>query len=183
MAFCPYGNKAEDTLKPAYDLLKNKVDFNFHYIVSTDGSDIQSLHGPKEVTEDQREVCVLKNYGKDKWMDVVTYVNDKCGSDGSCWDAAIKNSGIDAAKIESCVSADGLNLLKADEKASNDAGASGSPTMVINGVETQAVYQYGNSESYKQAICAAFNESPSECSQQLSSQSSASAAQGGSCGN
>ncbi|MFA6047213.1 MAG: hypothetical protein WCV59_04485 [Parcubacteria group bacterium] len=182
MAFCPYGNKAEDTLKPVYDLLKNKVDFNFHYIVTTSGSDIQSLHGAKEVTEDQREICVLKNYGKDKWMDVVTYVNDKCGSDGSCWDAAAKSSSIDTAKIESCVSSDSANLLKADEKAATDAGATGSPTMVINSVQSKSVYQYGNSESYKQAICSAFNTAPEECSKTLSSDA-ASSAQGGSCGN
>ena len=33
MSFCPYGNLAEDTLLPAYNLLKNKVDFNVHFIV------------------------------------------------------------------------------------------------------------------------------------------------------
>ena len=181
MSFCPYGNKAEDTLKSAYGLLKDKVNFNFHYIVNTSGNDIQSLHGPKEVAEDQREACVLKNYGKDKWMDFVSYVNANCGSDGSCWEAGTKNLGVDSAKIGACVNSEGLALMKTDGQASDTAGASGSPTMTINGVETQAVYQYGNSEAYKQAICSAFNTPPSECSETLNSATAT--AEGGSCGN
>lgn len=181
MAFCPYGNKAENTLKPVYNLLKDKVDFNFHYIVSSSGDTINSLHGQKEVDQDEREACVLRDSGKDKWMEFVTYVNDNCGSDGLCWETAAKNSGLDTAKISNCVSSSGTDLMKANEKASTDAGATGSPTMIINGVESKTVYQYGNSESYKQAICNAFNSSPEECSQQLNS--STSTTQGGSCGN
>lgn len=181
MSFCPFGNKAEDTLKPVYNLLKNKVSFNFHYIVSTSGAEIQSLHGPKEVAQDEREMCVLKNDGADKWMDFVTYVNTNCGSDGACWEAGAKQLGLNSAAINSCVTSQGLDLMKAEEKASKDANADGSPTMIINGTTTKAVYKYGNSEEYKKVICSAFNEAPSECSQTLSS--STSTAQGGSCGN
>lgn len=181
MSFCPYGNKAEDTLKPVYNLLKDKVTFNFHYIVSTNGNTVQSLHGEKEVSENEREACVLKQYGKGKWMDFVTYVNDNCGSDGSCWEAGAKSLGIDTTKISSCVTSEGFNLMKAEEKASSDAGASGSPTLLINGVTTKSVYQYGNSEAYKQAICGSFNTAPAECSKTLSSETSTT--QGGSCGN
>lgn len=181
MSFCPFGNKAEDTLKPAYDLLKNKVDFNFHYIVTTSGSEVQSLHGAKEVVQNEREACVLKNYGKDKWMGFVTYVNANCGSDGACWETGAKNLGISTAKISACVTAEGVELMKTNEQASAAAGAQGSPTMTINGATTQAVYQYGNSEAYKQIICSAFNTVPTECSKTLSAATST--AQGGSCGN
>lgn len=180
MSFCPFGNKAEDTLKSAYGLLKSKVNFNFRYIVSTSGEDVQSLHGAKEVVQDEREACVLKEYGKDKWMDFVTYVNANCGSDGSCWETGAKNLGVNSAKISTCASSEGTALMKTDEQYSNAAGASGSPTMTINGVETEAVYQYGNSEAYKQAICSAFNTPPSECSEALSSNTAT--AEGGSCG-
>lgn len=180
MSFCPYGNKSEDTLKSVYGLLKDKVNFNFRYIVSTSGEDVQSLHGPKEVSQNEREACVLKQYGKGKWMDFVTYVNTNCGSDGSCWEAGAKSLGVDSAKISACVNSEGTALMKTNEQDSNTAGASGSPTMTINGVETEIVYQYGNSEAYKQAICSAFNAPPSECSQTLSSATAT--AEGGSCG-
>ena len=167
MSFCPYGNKAEDTLKPAYDLLKNKVNFNFHYIVSTNGNEVQSLHGVKEVVQNEREACVLKADGKDKWMGFVTYVNEKCGSDGSCWEAGAKGLGINTAKVNACVSSQGLALMRQNEKDSNAAKASGSPTMLINGVSARDVYQYGNSEAYKQVICAGFTNPPQECQTQL----------------
>lgn len=180
MSFCPYGNKAEDTLKPVYNLLKDKVDFNFHYIVTADGDKITSLHGQSEVDQNKREACVMKNYGKEKWMNFVTYINTNCGSDGSCWEIGAKNNGIDTAKINSCVVSEGATLMKAEASASNAAGATGSPTMIINGVKTKAVYQYGNSEAYKKIICGAFNTAPAECAQELSAQTSTS--QGGSCG-
>jgi len=182
MAFCPYGNQAEDTLKPVYDLLKNKVTFNFHYIVSVNGDEVQSLHGAKEVTEDEKEACVLKTYGNDKWMSMISYVNTNCGSDGACFETGAKTLGIDVTKINTCVTASGLDLMKANEKASKDAGASGSPTMLINGTTTSKVYQYGDSETYKQTICSAFKTAPAECSKTLASKT-ATASQGGSCGN
>lgn len=181
MSFCPYGNKAEDTLKLVYDLLKNKADFNFHYIVTSNGDEIQSLHGQKEVDQNEREACVLKESGKDKWFSFVTYVNKNCGSDGACWEAGAKAAGLNTAKINACVKTSGAALMKADEKIANDASASGSPTMLINGVSTKAVYQYGNSEAYKKAICDTFTTAPEECSKALSAETST--AEGGSCGN
>lgn len=179
MSFCPYGNKAEDTMKPVYDLLKNKAEFNFHYIVNSNGEEIQSLHGAPEVLQNEREACVLKDSGKDKWFALVTYVNKNCGSDGACWEAGAKAAGLNVAKINACVQAQGVALMKADEKKSTDAKASGSPTMLINGTSTKAVYQYGNSEAYKKAICDTFTTAPEECAKTLSAETSATS--GGNC--
>lgn len=180
MSFCPYGNQSEDTLKPVYDLLKNKVTFNFHYIVNMNGEKVESLHGQPEVDQNEREACVLKDYGKDKWFDFVLYVNKNCGSDGVCWEAGAKSLGINVAKLNSCVRTSGLNLMKEDAKVSAEAGAQGSPTMKINGTPTSAVYGYGNPEKYKQKICESFDVAPSECETVLNSQTTASPA-GGSC--
>lgn len=180
MSFCPYGNKAEDTMKSVYVLLKNKVDFNFHYIVTSEGDKITSLHGQPEVDQDEREACVLRDYGKGKWLDFASYVNANCGSDGKCWEAGAKSLAIDTAKISACVASSGTALMKAEAEISNAAGASGSPTLIINGQTSQVAYQYGNSEAYKKAICDAFNTAPEECSKTLSSDASTS--QGGSCG-
>ena len=70
--------------------------------------------------------------------------------------------------------------MRAESDVSNEAGASGSPTLLINGVKSNIVYQYENSESYKQAICGAFNNAPKECEEVLTS-SGSSASAGGSC--
>jgi hypothetical protein len=179
MSFCPFGNKAEDTLKPVYDLLKNKVAFNFHYIVNTEGDTVNSLHGQNEVVQNEREACVLKNYGKDKWFGIVDYVNKNCGTDGACFEAGAKTLGINMAGVDACVASQGVALMKTNEQASKSANANGSPTMTINGAASQAVYQYGNSEGYKQAICSAFTKAPAECSKVLASQTTT--AQGGAC--
>jgi len=179
MSFCPYGNQAEDTMLPVYDALKSKTDFRVHFIVSVDGNNVQSLHGAKEVTEDEKEACVLKEYGNDAWFKVATYVNTNCGSTGACFADAAKAASVDTAKVDACVAANGVSLMSANEAASNAAGASGSPTLIINGVKSNSVYQYGNSEAYKTAICSAFNTAPSECAVQLSANTSTT--QGGSC--
>jgi len=180
MSFCPYGNKAEDTLLPAYNLLKEEVDFNVHFIVSTSGDTVSSLHGNPEVVQDEREACVLKNYDFSTWLNFAVYVNDTCGSNGSCWEDAAAEYKIDTKTITDCVANEGVALMKENEAASNAAGAQGSPTMIINGVETTAVYNYSNSEAYKAAICNAFNVAPTDCNVALTGDAAANV-QGGSC--
>lgn len=178
MSFCPYGNKAEDTMLSVYELLKEKVDWNIHYIVDVNGDNVRSLHGQPETDQNIREVCVLNEYGLSKLWKFMTYVNKNCGSDGSCWEKAAEETKISADKIQTCFEEKGLELMKKEAEATNKAGASGSPTMVINGVKSTAVYQYGNSEAYKQEICSAFTAPPKECEELLSA---AQTTAGGSC--
>jgi hypothetical protein len=213
MSFCPFGNKAEDTMKPVYDLLKAKADFRVHYIVSTGSAEqicapyiaggryktvadctsgylepkckkygsewICSLHGDIETVQNVREACVLKEYNSDKFWSFMTYVNTNCGSNGACWEAGATTAGIDTAKVNACVASSSLELMKANAALADAAGAGGSPTLIINGVENAVAYQYGNSEAYKQAVCNSFNTAPSECSTSLSTTTGT--AQGGSC--
>jgi glutaredoxin len=213
MSFCPFGNKAEDTMFPVYDLLKDKANFSVNYIISTGTSEelcagylatgvfatqedcqaqyvdtkckeygsewICSLHGDIETQQNIREVCVMENNGLDAWAAFTGYVNTNCGSDGSCWEAAAQSVGLDKDAINQCVLDDGLKLMQQNSLAANLAGASGSPTMIVNGTPIEAVYQYGNPEAYKQAICSAFNVVPEECSIALAGNTTT--ATGGSC--
>ena len=179
MAFCPFGNQAEDTMLPVYNLLKDDANWKIHFIVNVSGNTVSSLHGEPEVLQDEREACVLKNSGLDKWWQFATYVNDNCGSDGSCWQAAAQAAGLSASAIGNCVSSDGLSLMTQEANVTGQAGVGGSPTLIINGVETDAVYQYGDSQAYLEAICSGFNNPPAGCSQQL--QTSTNASTGGSC--
>ena len=179
MSFCPYGNLAENTMFPVYNLLKDKVVWNIHYIVTASGDAITSLHGQTEVDQNEREMCVLENSGTDKWFEFTTYVNENCGSDGSCWEAAASVAGISKQEISSCVASSGLNTMKEEAGITAEAGVSGSPTMIINGVETSAVYQYNKPQAYLDAVCSAFNTMPEECSQALEELSSTAAS--GSC--
>ena len=179
MSFCPFGNRAENTMYPVYKLLKDKVDWKIYYIVSVSDNTVSSLHGQPEVDEDEREACVLSEYGLEKWWEFTVYVNNKCGSRGECWEEAANQTGLDVNKIKDCVNKKGLELMKESASATNKAGVTGSPTLIINGVKSNVVYQYGNSEAYKQAICQAFKSPPPECSEVL--ESSTSSSSGGSC--
>ncbi|MBD3163907.1 hypothetical protein GF323_01795 [Candidatus Woesearchaeota archaeon] len=178
MSFCPFGNKAEDTMYPVYELLKDKVDWNIHYIVSANGDNIKSLHGQPETDQNIREVCVLKNYGMDKFWEFTTYVNKNCGSNGNCWKQAAEAAGLSSDEIQDCYDNQGIELMKAEAQASREAGATGSPTFLINGVKSRSVYSYGQPEIYKEALCAAFNKPPEECGQKISAVESAAGAAG-----
>lgn len=180
MSFCPYGNKAEQTMEPVYELLGDKVDWNIHYIVSEKNGKFSSLHGQPEVDQDARELCVLKNQGTKKWFEFANYVNENCGSEGKCWKEAAKENDLDPEKISSCAEENGDKMLKEEAQISNKKGASGSPTLFINGTESETVYEYGKPNTYKETICSAFEESPSECNEELSSSENSTNA-GGSC--
>ncbi len=182
MSFCPFGNKAEETMYPVYKLLKDKVDWNVHYIVAVSGTTVNSLHGQPEADQNMREVCVKENYDMDAFWKFMSYVNNNCGSNGACWKDAAKDAGADAAVIETCVAKKGLEYMKAEADASNKAGAQGSPTLLINGQQTNAVYQYGNAAAYQKGICDAFNTPPEECGEVSAAASTTANAQGGSCG-
>lgn len=179
MSFCPYGNQAELTMEPVYEQLGDQVDWNIHYIVSKQGDGFSSLHGQKEVAQDKRELCVLKEDGLGEWFDFATYVNDNCGSEGKCWKEAANEAGLSPNSISSCAEEKGDEYLSEEAKISKEKGASGSPTMFINGVESQTVYQYGKPDAYKKEICSGFKDKATECEEELESQSDSSSS--GSC--
>lgn len=179
MSFCPYGNKAEQTLKPVFKELKDEVNWEPHYIVNEKNGKITSLHGETEVAQDKRELCVLEDHGVEKWFDFVTYVNENCGSSGSCWKDAAESIGIDSTEIQTCADERGKGLLKEEASYAKEKGATGSPTMLINDKKTKAVYQYGNPNTYLEAVCTGFSEAPDACSTDLGTGSSTSS--GGQC--
>ena len=81
---------------------------------------------------------------------------DKCSQD------AATRFGLDSAKIEALAfSTEGINLLKADEVLSTKYGVSGSPTLVINGVQSSSIY--AGTDAVKSAICSSFTTLPKEC--------------------
>ncbi len=165
-SYCPYGIQSEKAVSPVYDLLKNKADINIVYI--------GAMHGEYEKTESLRQLCVLKNYGKDKFWQYLNQFNantaiGNCKGSDSCLSPLLNNIystlSIDSSKINSCMASDAASLYSTDGKQASSLGISGSPTWVINGVESQV----GRSpEQVKQAICSAFTNAPSECSQTLS---------------
>ena len=179
MSFCPYGNQAEETMRPVYDLLKDKVDWDIFYVVYLTEQGFESMHGEIEIEQNKREACVLEKAGLDKWWPFVSYVNNNCGEDGSCWEDAAQEADVGLATINDCFVLEGDDLMENSATVSAIAGVNGSPTLMINGAESTAVYRYGQPQAYLEAICSAFNNPPEECSVELSSINNSLA--GGSC--
>jgi len=182
MSFCPYGNLAEDTLYPVVELLQDKVDWRVHYIVSESSGNIVSSHGEPEVLQNERELCVKELYDADKFWKFVTQVNSACGTTsydssgkilaeaGACWAEVALELSLDTNNITTCVSNNGASLLGKEIEITEENNVSGSPTLFINGIkDSQTVYQYGNSEAYKNLICSAFVDRPEECNSELAS--------------
>ncbi len=176
MSFCPFGVQAENTMKPVYDLLKNKANFKIRFIANVNGDDyksVDSLHGPTEALEDLRQICIMKYYSSDVFWNYIMEVNKNCYPKyrdekalDECWREAAKKFNIDDKKIDDCSkSKEALDLLKVDEQLTAKFGVRGSPTLIING----ATYNGARTpEAFKQAICSGFKNPPSECNTVLS---------------
>lgn len=168
--YCPYGTQSEKGIIPAVKLLGNKIDFKIRQI--------GAMHGAYEKTEAQRQLCIEKKYPT-KFLDYVqAFALDSaigaCGSDTQCSeplvDALYGKLGINKSAINGCLKTDGATLYAAEEANSQSQGIGGSPTLVINGVQSNAGR---DAASYLAGICAAFNNPPAECFEQLSSASPA----------
>jgi hypothetical protein len=168
--YCPYGTQAEKGIIPAVKLLGNKIDFKIRQI--------GAMHGEHEKIEAQRQLCIEKQYPT-KLLDYdLAFALDAgigaCGSNAQCSEplvsALFTKFGMAKSKIDACVKTDGVALYAAEEANSQSQGIGGSPTLVINGVQSDAGR---DAASYLAGICAAFNNAPAECSSQLSSASPA----------
>jgi hypothetical protein len=169
-SYCPYGLQFEKALLPVYNLLKSKADINLVYI--------GAMHGEFEKTESLRQICVQKEYTKDKlwsYLDLFMGNTDigNCNGDETCLkpliDKIFKNVSIDGTKISACMAKDAEAIYNADVQKASEAGISGSPTFVINDAQVSVSR---TPAAIGKAVCDAFNTSPSECTQTLSSTAS-----------
>jgi len=168
-SYCPYGLQFEKALFPAYDLLKDKVNFK---IVA-----IGAMHGEFERIETLRQISIEELYGKDKlfsYLKEFDINNDigSCSGEDTCLNkylpAIYTKLGIDKTKVENYMKASAPAIYDEQNARANELGVSGSPTFVINGVQVQVSR---SPDAIKNAVCSAFNTEPSECSQTLSTSS------------
>lgn len=180
MSFCPYGNLAEDIIEPVFDLFGEKVDIIPRYIVSADPSQAdgyRSLHGPVELHQNVRELCVFYDFGEQAFWDFTSEVNEKCSSQNAdtCWEPIAQAQGLDVNAIKTCEATRTSELMDNEIELTTLYGVTGSPTMIING---EKYLGQRTSEDLKTALCCAFSDAPSECDEILSS---ATQAASGSC--
>ena len=162
MSQCPYGVQVENTVKPALDLLGDKVDFQLDFIVTeTAPGQFNSLHGQPEVDGDIIQLCA-KKLSPAKYMNFIMCQNKNAKDITNNWKPCATETGIDEAKLAACKDGDeGKNLLSESAKRATAANAKGSPTIVLAGKP----YQGGRrSEDFTRAICNEFKaEKPAAC--------------------
>jgi protein-disulfide isomerase len=167
--YCPYGTQMEKAVIPAVKLLGDKIDFKIRQI--------GAMHGEHEKLEAERQLCIEKLYPT-KFLDyVLAFVNNaaigNCNGEAACLTPQLVNIygplGMDAAKINTCISNEGESMYNAEVSNAESKGVSGSPTMIINGATVQSER---NPEAVKGTICSAFNNAPSACSTALSTTAS-----------
>lgn len=168
-SYCPYGLQFEKALLPVYKILKAKADIR---LVA-----IGAMHGQYEETESIRQICIEKEYGRDKLFDYLekfmgkTEIGD-CNGNEECSNPLVEGImaqlSIDKTKINNCIAGEGQSLYEKDMLRAQELGISGSPTFVINNVKISVSR---SPSAVKDAVCSAFTQAPSECSQTLSSES------------
>ena len=153
MTHCPYGLQSEKGILPVFQVLGNKIDAKVRFVH-------YFMHGDKEERETYAQVCIRDEQPAKyaNYLNCFTLNGDstKCSA----------QAGIDSTKLKSCVAAKAKDIYKADSALSQQYGVQGSPTLVINGAQSNAER---DSASYLTAICAAFNNPPAECAKQLAS--------------
>ncbi|MGV8086748.1 MAG: DsbA family protein [Candidatus Woesearchaeota archaeon] len=178
MSHCPYGTQAEKGILPAIRTLDDTIDFKIRFVY-------YAMHGELEVKEQLTQHCIQTEQS-DKYLKYLAcFLNSSDGGSASWSNTCLTQVGVDKTALESCkTDADTeFNVMKnfndqaswlngrfpkfdTDLALNTKYGIGGSPTLVINGVQSNAGR---DSVSYLNAICAAFNNAPEECTAVLSS--------------
>lgn len=189
MSYCPFGNQAEETIKEVWDQLKDKAEFNPHYVIykNYQGGSAQfclgeycSMHGIQELNQNIREMCVRKLWGMKEWFDFAIAMNSKCTYQNAdtCWTDVAKSLKLDDKKIAACEKDQGLDLVKAEHELNELLGVQGSPTTFVEGEEFVGAR---TPAGYQAALCDAYTTAPLECQTKLSGEATVSST-GGGCG-
>ena len=118
------------------DLLKTlgPVELSIDYIGDINvNRTLSSMHGPDEVAEDMRQICAAKYYrASNQFLNYVTCRSADYRS--ADWRACTgKATGIDASVIQRCAEGpEGMSLLEASFRRSEQLGIGSSPTFVAN---------------------------------------------------
>lgn len=178
MSHCPYGTQSEKGILPAVRALGDSVDFKVKFVY-------YAMHGEKEVKEQLTQYCIQSEQPAKYLSYLACFLNDSAGQGSvDASNKCITSLGIDTKKLDTCKTATdtefgimkSLNdqttwlsgrfpLFNTDKEANTKYSVGGSPTLVINGVTSNAGR---DSASYLAAICNAMTTPVAACSTQLS---------------
>jgi hypothetical protein len=161
MSQCPYGVEVEQAITPIAKKLGSQLDVDIEFIGQGAAGSLSSMHGPAEVTGDLAQVCA-KELAKDRLLDFVACQNETVRQVDSNWRQCAEANGIPVEGLEACINGDqGQQLLGASFATAVERGATGSPTIFVNGKK----YEGGRKgKDFLKAACAELGEAgPQAC--------------------
>lgn len=160
MSKCPYGVQVEKAVAPVLDKLGANVDFHVNFIGQKQGDQLTSMHGPGEVTGDIAQLCA-REVAPDKYVKMIECQDNDPKNVETNWETCGQQAGIDTGAVKACMDSKGKQLLAASFDESDKRGATGSPTMFLNGKP----YEGGRkSNDFLKAICNSFDGTkPADC--------------------
>ena len=175
---CPYGLQMQRAFA---DAVKNvpalAADVKIRYIgnVDSNGKIIDSMHGPEEAAENLRQICIREEQPAKYWSYVSCYMQKTTATASSGMPLGDStgcqaSTGVDTAKLASCVSDPSRGLVYAQKDFDLDAKYSvqGSPTLILNGAQIdESNYGGRASDAVKAMVCAGAKTQPSFCSTKL----------------
>ncbi len=162
MSKCPFGVKVLQAITPVLEKMGENVDFSVEYIGREKDGELTSMHGEPEVQGNVLQLCADKHGDQEQWLAFLKCQNEDWRKIPEGWEKCAEAAKIDKAKMKSCYEGDeGKGLLKDSFKKSQDAKATGSPTIFLAGEP----YRGGRSESsFGRALCAKFEDAkPKYC--------------------
>lgn len=173
MADCPYGLQMQRVFKMMIEkqpTVKNnlRVEYIFDSNSNFETGDINALHGKEEAQENLRQICIREEQQDLYWPYVSCYMKKK-DSSSSC----LTEVGVNKVELDNCMKDKnrGLTYAKKDFDNTNKLGASGSPTLVLNGKQLVDENGFGgrSPKAIKEILCCSANKKLPYCSFEFSS--------------
>lgn len=169
MSKCPFGVKVVEAILPVMEKMGDRIDLKLEYIGKDKDGELTAMHGEAEVKGNILQVCAHAVGDQQQWLDFL-----KCQFTGDWrkipegWEQCVTTAKLDMAKMKACYEGQqGKDLLRASYKASEEARATGSPTIFLAGAEP---YRGGRTDaSFSRAVCAKMAEPKASYCEQIPS--------------
>ena len=158
MSKCSYCVDVLYAIRPLLDTYGAAMDYRQQFIANEiSPGTFHSMHGDGEVQGDLAMLCMERYYKKDyAYMDAVLCMVDDEASIPGNWKACAEKNGMDPSKLETCIGGDeGRQLLSQSIKRSEEASATGAPTLLIAGTLYSGPRKTADIET---AVCCAFKK-------------------------
>lgn len=164
-SYCPYGVTALGPFSDVAKLLGDSADFDVMLYYAG--------HGAYEEQQNKIQACIQDlGYEEEYWNYAKEFANtiyQKCSGDIDCdlteSTTLMNSNGIDSDAVLTCVEEKGDTLLAEHYNSAKETGVTGSPTLLINDVKANVAR---DAESYKGAVCSAYENAPEDCATTLS---------------